>query len=51
MDKLLEGLLGRGVKKCRLDQLKVTQMEMFPDRQGWTGVTFRATVSKVPAIT
>lgn len=45
LDKLLEGLLGRGEEGVSLDQLKVTQMEMFPDpvREGQR-VTFRATV-------
>ncbi len=46
LDKLLEGFLGKGEEGVSLDQLKVTQMEMFPDpaREGQR-VTFRATVS------
>jgi hypothetical protein len=46
LDKLLEGLLGRGEESIRLEQLKVTQLEMVPDpvREGQR-VAFRATIS------
>jgi hypothetical protein len=46
LDKLLQGLLGRGEEGVSIDQLKVTQMEMIPDpaREGQR-VAFRATVS------
>jgi hypothetical protein len=46
LDKLLEGLLGRGEESIRLEQLKVTQLEMIPDpvREGQR-VAFRATIS------
>lgn len=45
LDKLLEGLLGRGSEEVSLDQLSVTQMEMIPDpaRDGQR-VAFRATI-------
>ena len=46
LDKLLEGLLGRGDEGVSLEQLKVTQLEMVPDpaREGQR-VAFRATIS------
>jgi hypothetical protein len=46
LDKLLEGLLGRGEEGIRLEQLKITQLEMIPDpvREGQR-VSFRATIS------
>src|SRR5512145_1424584 len=46
LDKLLEGLLGRGEENIRLDQISVTQMEMIPDpaREGQR-ISFRATVT------
>jgi hypothetical protein len=46
LNKLLEGLLGRGDEGVGIEQLKVTQLEMVPDpaREGQR-VTFRATIS------
>jgi hypothetical protein len=46
LDKLLEGLLGRGEESVRVEQLKVTHLEMVPDpaREGQR-VSFRATIS------
>jgi hypothetical protein len=46
LDKLLEGLLGRGEEGVSLEQLRVTQLEMIPDpaREGQR-VAFRATIS------
>jgi hypothetical protein len=46
LDKLLEGLLGRGDEGVSLEQLKITQLEMVPDpaREGQR-VVFRATIS------
>jgi hypothetical protein len=46
LNKLLEGLLGRGDEGVGIEQLKVTQLEMVPDpaREGQR-VAFRATIS------
>ena len=46
LDKLLEGLLGRGSEEVSLEQISVTQMEMIPDpaRDGQR-VAFRATIT------
>ena len=46
LDRLLEGLFGRGDEGVSIEQLRVTQMEMIPDpaREGQR-VAFRATIS------
>lgn len=46
LDKFLEVVLGKGEESIRLEQLKVLQMEIFPDpvREG-RRVVFRATIS------
>ena len=46
LDKILEGVLGRGEESIRLEQLKVLQMEISPDpvRDGQR-VVFRAIIS------
>ena len=46
LNKLLEGLLGKGDEGVSIEQIKVTQLEMVPDpaREGQR-VTFRATIS------
>ena len=46
LDKLLEGLFGKGEEGIRLEQLKVTQLEMIPDpARESQRIAFRATVS------
>ena len=46
LDRVLEGLFGKGDEGVSLDQLRVTQLEMIPDpaREGQR-VAFRATIS------